>query len=102
MYDEEKFKSFNLLLANAAAEEIEVVAIAYPNVLGDNYEELIENLARIADAGLELAIAGRTPGDLSKLKPNLEIVKTVDEDADENDRRKTRGGSTVPGRAPQR
>lgn len=32
---------------------------AYPWVLGDNYEELIESLSRLADAGLSMQIASR-------------------------------------------
>src|SRR5437667_10862969 len=33
-------------------------AAAYPWALGDTYDELIENLSRLADAGLVLHIAG--------------------------------------------
>jgi hypothetical protein len=33
--------------------------VAAPWVLGDDYDELIENLSRLADAGLMLAIAKR-------------------------------------------
>jgi hypothetical protein len=32
------------------------MVVAYPWALGDNYEELIESLSRVADAGLSLHI----------------------------------------------
>ena len=35
------------------------IVVASPGALGDTYEELIESLSRLADAGLGLHIAGR-------------------------------------------
>jgi hypothetical protein len=43
----------------------ELIVIHHPEVLGDNYEELVESLNRIAGAGKQLAIlpkTQRTPG----------------------------------------
>jgi len=37
----------------------DVVIIAMPSVLGDNYEEIIESLNRLADAEVHLAIVPR-------------------------------------------
>jgi hypothetical protein len=59
MYDEEKFAGFNKLLADSKATGVEMVLVAEPWVLGDDYDEIIENLSRIADSGLSLAIAKR-------------------------------------------
>lgn len=52
-YDEKKFKEFNRLLTEANAE---AVIVHHPEVLGDNYEELVENLNRLASSGKQLAI----------------------------------------------
>ena len=54
-YDEKKFENFNKMLKTQA----EVVVVASPEVLGDNYFELIENLNRIADSGKTLNIVPR-------------------------------------------
>jgi hypothetical protein len=54
-YDEEKFKEFNKMLGTDAW----VVIIHHPQVLGDDYGELIENLNRLADCGKSLAIIPR-------------------------------------------
>jgi hypothetical protein len=58
-YDEKKFANFNGMLRDSKAKDIDVVLIHHPNVLGDNYEELVENLNRLADAELCLSIAPR-------------------------------------------
>jgi hypothetical protein len=39
--------------------QLDVVIGHHPEVLGDTYEELVESLNRIADAGLKLAIPPR-------------------------------------------
>ncbi len=52
-YDEEKFREFNKMLK---ADDIDVCVIHHPQVLGDNYEELVENLNRLADSGKSLTI----------------------------------------------
>ena len=54
MYDEEKFAGFNAMLEELAADT--VVVVADPSALGDDYEELVENLWRIANKGFALRI----------------------------------------------
>ena len=56
---EKKFAGFIQLCAEAKAKGISQVVIAYPWVIGDNYEEVMESLSRLADAGLFLHIAAR-------------------------------------------
>jgi hypothetical protein len=56
---ENKFADFIHVLAEAKASGKTTVAIAYPWVIGDNYDEIIESLSRLADAGLTLDIAAR-------------------------------------------
>lgn len=40
---------------------IGAVIVSYPSVLGDDYDELLEGLARLADVNLQLAIVSRHP-----------------------------------------
>jgi hypothetical protein len=56
---EKKFASFIRLCSEAKATGAARVSVAFPWVLGDNYEEIIESLARLADAGLLLHVAAR-------------------------------------------
>lgn len=56
---EKKFADFIKLCSETKAKGIKEIAIGYPWVLGDNYEELIESLSRLADAGLSLHIGAR-------------------------------------------
>ena len=56
---EKKFADFIKLCADTQAKGITEIVVGYPWVLGDNYEELVESLSRLADAGLSLRIAGR-------------------------------------------
>ncbi len=56
---EKKFADFIRLCAEAKANGSAEVVVPYPWVLGDTYEELIESLSRLADAGLLLHIAAR-------------------------------------------
>lgn len=51
-----KFEGFYRVLRKAQEDEVDVVMIHHPAVLGDNYEELVENLDRIAAAGVALSI----------------------------------------------
>jgi len=53
---EKKFADFIQLCAEAKANGINEVVVAYPWVLGDNYEEIIESLSRLTDAGLTLRV----------------------------------------------
>jgi len=56
---EKKFGDFIKLCADTKAKGISEIVVGYPWVLGDNYEELVESLSRLADAGLSLRIADR-------------------------------------------
>jgi len=56
---EKKFTNFIRLCTEAKARGADNVVIAFPWVLGDNYDEVIESLSRLADAGLNLNIAAR-------------------------------------------
>jgi len=59
---EEQFATLYALCEDAAAGHFEVVLIAYPEVLGDNYEEMILSLSLLANAGLLVAVTGASPG----------------------------------------
>ena len=54
---EQKFAEFVRVCRESKVTGIGSVEIAHPQVLGDTYEEVIESLNRLADAGLELEIA---------------------------------------------
>ena len=56
---ERKFASFIEMCKEAQKDNIPNVIISHPQVLGDNYEEIVESLARLADAGLLLQITSR-------------------------------------------
>jgi hypothetical protein len=56
---EKKFADFIRLCSEAKANGVSQITISYPWVIGDNYEEVIESLSRLADAGLSLHIAAR-------------------------------------------
>jgi hypothetical protein len=56
---EKKFADFIRLCSEAKANGTAQVVIGYPWVLGDTYEELIESLSRLADAGLTLHVSAR-------------------------------------------
>jgi anaerobic glycerol-3-phosphate dehydrogenase len=57
----QKFASFHKLCDEAASGAFDAVIVAFPEVLGDNNEELVSNLSRAASAGLLIAIAGVSP-----------------------------------------
>jgi hypothetical protein len=59
---EQKFATLFTLCEDAASGNFEAVIIAYPEVLGDNYEEMMINLSLLANAGLLVAVAGASPG----------------------------------------
>lgn len=52
----EKFPNFIRLLEETKED---LLLVHHPQVLGDNYEELVESLNRIADAGKRLLILPR-------------------------------------------
>jgi len=56
---ESKYAEFIRLCAKAKADKVEHVVIAQPWVLGDTYEEIIESLSRLAEAGLALHVGSR-------------------------------------------
>lgn len=53
----EKFADFFRLCERGESGEFQIVVAAFPEVLGDNYEELVSNLWRCAKAGLLVAFA---------------------------------------------
>ena len=56
---EKKFADFIRLCSEAKSNGVAQVMVGYPWVLGDTYDELIESLSRLADAGLTLHIGAR-------------------------------------------
>ena len=56
---ESKYAEFIRLCAETKAENIGHVIIAEPWVLGDTYDEIIESLTRLAEAGLALQVGSR-------------------------------------------
>ncbi len=58
---EEKFPALLDLCDQAASGALEVVIVAYPEILGDSEEEFIRNLSLLSDAGLLLVVAQRSP-----------------------------------------
>ncbi len=48
-------------LERALESDAEVVAVAFPEVLGDHFTELIVNLGKIAESGKRLQIMGPSP-----------------------------------------
>ncbi len=53
---ESKFADFIRMCADAKAKGVTQVVVACPSVIGDDYDEVMENLSRLADNGLELHI----------------------------------------------
>ncbi len=58
---ERKFADFIKMCTDLKAKGVTQVMVAYPGALGDNCEEIIESLSRLADAELTLNIAKREP-----------------------------------------
>jgi len=56
---ETKFASFIEMCEKAKQDNIPNVIISRPQALGDSYEEIIESLARLAEAKLSLQISSR-------------------------------------------
>lgn len=57
----QKFAGFLELCEEATTGAFDMVIVAFPEVLGDNYTELVSNLSRAAAAGLPIAVAGLSP-----------------------------------------
>ena len=58
---EQKFQNFIKLIAKGKADNVSVLLVSAPWVIGDTYEEMIESLGRLADAGIALHCHGRMP-----------------------------------------
>ena len=56
---EKKFADFIKLCSEAKAKGATQVTVAYPWVLGETHDELVESLSRLADAELLLNIVAR-------------------------------------------
>ena len=54
-----KFKGWIECVAEAKAKNAQFILIAYPWVIGDTYEEIIESLSRLAGSGVGLQIVQR-------------------------------------------
>ncbi len=59
---ETKFADFIRLCREARLSGIKQVLVAYPSVIGDTRDEMIESLSRLAEAGLALQVAEPEPG----------------------------------------
>jgi len=70
VYYEEKWHSFDELL-NRSEGDAETIYVMCPEVLGDDYLELLVNLSKIAKAGLALMIAD--PAKTIKVKEILDL-----------------------------
>ena len=57
----EKFDDFFRLCEQAKNSEFQIVVAAFPEILGDNYEELVSNLWRCAKVGLLVAFTKKEP-----------------------------------------
>jgi hypothetical protein len=56
---EEKFSGLLGLCDVARDGDFQIVSVAQPEILGDDYEELVANLRRLADAGLLVTFGER-------------------------------------------
>ena len=56
---EQKFVGLISVCEKANPSDNDVLIICNPEALGDDYEELVESLNRLGDAGLNLAIVSR-------------------------------------------
>lgn len=54
-----KFDAFERMVREAKAQNVGGVLIHHPEVLGDTYPELVENLNKLSDAGSNLTIVPR-------------------------------------------
>ena len=56
---EQKFAGFIKVCGKANPSGQDVLIIDHPEVIGDTYDEIVESLNRLGDAGLNLAIVSR-------------------------------------------
>ncbi len=59
---EQKFATLYTLCEDAASGEFDAVIISYPEVLGDDYEEMMISLSLLANAGLLVVMTSASPG----------------------------------------
>ena len=55
-----KFKGWLKSVAEAKATDAQFIIIAYPWVIGDTYEEIVESLSQLAGSGVALQIVERS------------------------------------------
>lgn len=55
-----KFAELIEMCAKAKHDNLDAVIIHHPQVLGDNYDEMVESMNRISDAGLRIQILPRS------------------------------------------
>ena len=65
LYLRDKWADFDQSLQTDA----DVIAVAFPEVLGDHYSELIINLGKLADSGKALMISKPSPFMVQQQKP---------------------------------
>ena len=56
---EKKFAGLIRICTEAKTRGSDNILVTHPRVLGDNYDEVIESLSRLADAGLQLRVFNR-------------------------------------------
>ena len=56
---QEKFAGLLKAIKEARSTKAETLVIAFPEALGDDYNEIIESMNRISDAGLSITIVPR-------------------------------------------
>jgi hypothetical protein len=67
MSHEEKFAGLIAAITRAKAEGAQTLMVSSPGTLGDDYDELVENLKRVGEAGLALRVV--QPGKRSQADP---------------------------------
>lgn len=58
MYDEKKWWDFNEMIKDAKREGIQFVVISRPEILGECYEDINENLKRLGEGGIFILVRG--------------------------------------------
>ena len=60
LYNEDKWTQFDRLIEQSKGK-VDAMAVAFPEILGDSYLELMVNLSKLASAGLEVMIKDPSP-----------------------------------------
>jgi sugar-specific transcriptional regulator TrmB len=58
---ETKFADFIRMCRDAKRSSLKEIVVAHPSVIGDNYEEIIESLSRLAEVDLSFHAAKPEP-----------------------------------------